>query len=393
MTPLYHILHLEDNPKDAELIHSLLIQNGMTCTVNQVDNKNDFLAALNQGGFDIIFSDFALPSFNGMEALQFALLKCPQIPFIHISGTIGEDAAIESLKQGATDYVLKDRLQKLIPSVNRALREAKERKERKRLEKIKDEFLTVVSHEIRTPLTIIKSAVGNMQDGILGELTDEQNRAVEIASNNISRLSKIIDNILDISRYESGKARINPELLDINVFIQKVVNDFHEVAQKKNILLGADQVDNFAPIYVDSTLLAQVMFNLLDNSLRYAKSKILIRVVILNHGQILEEIKELKENPAFRLPEKYVQISVIDDGPGIQCVKVADVFNKFLQVNRAKGGAGYQGTGLGLAICKEIVELHHGKIWVESDHDEGVRFHFIIPIYYSREHYFLQEAD
>ena len=128
------ILHLEDNPTDAELIHSMLEAGDIASTIQRVETPADFEAALDQGCFDLIISDHTLPSFDGLSALALARQKHPEVPFIFVSGTIGEELAVDSLKQGATDYVLKDRLSRLVTSVQRALREAHERGERKQAE-------------------------------------------------------------------------------------------------------------------------------------------------------------------------------------------------------------------------------------------------------------------
>ena len=134
MKPPLRILHLEDNPTDAELIQAMLETEGIICDVTRVDTQADFFASLEHGGFDLILTDYTLPSFDGLSALKIALEKCPDVPFIFVSGTLGEEVAIEALKIGATDYILKQRLSRIVPSVHRALREAKERAERKQAE-------------------------------------------------------------------------------------------------------------------------------------------------------------------------------------------------------------------------------------------------------------------
>jgi PAS domain S-box-containing protein len=125
------ILSIEDDPKDAELIRDLLETDDIACEVTRVDTQTAMLASLEQGGIDLILADYALPSFDGLSALKLAMKACPEVPFIFVSGTLGEDVAIEALKIGATDYVLKTRLSRLVPSVARAMREARERAERK----------------------------------------------------------------------------------------------------------------------------------------------------------------------------------------------------------------------------------------------------------------------
>src|SRR6266404_5223651 len=125
------ILSIEDDPKDAKLIQDLLETEDIVCEVTRVDTQAALLASLEQGGIDLILADYTLPSFDGISALKLAMTACPEVPFIFVSGTLGEEVAIEALKIGATDYVLKTRLSRLVPSVVRALREAGERAERK----------------------------------------------------------------------------------------------------------------------------------------------------------------------------------------------------------------------------------------------------------------------
>ena len=128
------ILSLEDDVHDTDLIRELLETEGIVCEVTRVDTQPAFIASLEQGGVDLILADYTLPSFDGLSGLRLAMTACPHVPFIFVSGTLGEEVAIEALKIGATDYVLKTRLARLVPSVLRALREADERAERKRAE-------------------------------------------------------------------------------------------------------------------------------------------------------------------------------------------------------------------------------------------------------------------
>src|ERR1051325_8118306 len=132
--PVLRILHLEDNPTDAELIQSMLEAGGIASSIRRVETRAEFEVALKQERFDLIISDHTLPSFDGLSALGIAREEFPELPFIFVSGTIGEEVAVDSLKQGATDYVLKDRLSRLVSSVQRAIREAHERAERRQAE-------------------------------------------------------------------------------------------------------------------------------------------------------------------------------------------------------------------------------------------------------------------
>src|ERR1700681_2547225 len=128
------ILSIEDDPKDTELIQGLLETEGIVCEVTRVDTEASLRDLLKQGGVDLILADYSLPSFDGISALKLATKACSDVPFIFVSGTLGEEVAIEALKIGATDYVLKTRLSRLVPSMLRALREATQKAERKRAE-------------------------------------------------------------------------------------------------------------------------------------------------------------------------------------------------------------------------------------------------------------------
>ena len=125
------ILYLEDEPRDAELVQASLETEGIDCDLTRVDNEADFFRSLKQGGFDLILADYTLPSFDGISALKLVREISPEVPFIFVSGTLVEEVGIEALKQGATDYVSKSRLSRIVPSVHRALREAEERSRRK----------------------------------------------------------------------------------------------------------------------------------------------------------------------------------------------------------------------------------------------------------------------
>ncbi|MEI9895324.1 MAG: PAS domain S-box protein [Chthoniobacter sp.] len=134
MSTELRILHLEDNDNDALLVESTLQRNHFVCEIDRVETRDAFIAALDRGGYDLILSDFSLPSFDGLAALELARLKRPDVPFLFVSGTIGEDTAIDALKSGATDYILKQRLGRLVPAVHRALVDAAERAALRRAE-------------------------------------------------------------------------------------------------------------------------------------------------------------------------------------------------------------------------------------------------------------------
>jgi PAS domain S-box-containing protein len=132
VNPILRILYLEDDLKDAELVQAMLGAGGFACDLTRVETRVDFCACLEQGAFDLILADYTLPSFDGISALKIAVEKCPEVPFIFVSGTLDEEVAIEALKIGASDYVFKTRLSRILPAVQRAQREGQDRAERNR---------------------------------------------------------------------------------------------------------------------------------------------------------------------------------------------------------------------------------------------------------------------
>src|SRR4051812_25884479 len=155
------ILYLEDDPLDAELIQATLADGGIECEVSWVQARADFMTALEEGDeFGLILADYSLPHFDGLSALELAREVRPEVPFVLVSGAVGEDRAIEALKSGATDYVLKQRLERLVPTVRRAVGEAEERDKRKRAE------------EERERLLISERAARERVSGILESISD-----------------------------------------------------------------------------------------------------------------------------------------------------------------------------------------------------------------------------
>lgn len=242
---------------------------------------------------------------------------------------------------------------------NLILNIARDITERKSLERMKEEFVFTVSHELRTPLAIVKALLGNLQAGTAGELNDKQQESLGMTVRNVNRLTRLINDLLDFSRLESGKAKINRKACKIASVLEEALGDFREKSLTQNIMLESSIQEHIPTMYVDSDMLLQVVFNLLDNAFRYAKSKVML---------------------SCRLQGSELEVKVCDDGEGIHKEGLSVLFNKFQQINRPSGGAGYKGTGLGLAICKEIIRLHQGKIWAESEVGKGACFVFTLPL-------------
>ena len=210
-----HILHLEDNPHDAKLVHSMLETGGITCAITCVQNREEFLAALARDRIDLILSDFSLPAFDGLSALGMAQARCPDVPFILVSGTLGEERAVDSLKAGATDYVLKDRLARLVPAVRRALQDVKERLARKLAERKREEY----SRKLQVLSRRLVEAQETERRHLARELHDEIGQELTVAQLNLQALVQL-----------PGARTLVPRLQESLGVIDRVLEQVHDIS-------------------------------------------------------------------------------------------------------------------------------------------------------------------
>jgi signal transduction histidine kinase len=389
-------LLIEDDPDDA-----LLFMNHMKSgrgpaqdfTFQQAATLKQGFEALSKGGIEVVLLDVHLPDSRGIDTVKRLRARFPDVPIVVLTGLPDEAVGIEALRVGAQDYQVKGSLDghslkrtisyavernRMLVELRRVEQLRAEIKERERMDRLKDELMSTVSHEMRNPLTVIKVVTCGIRDGLKGKLTKQQSEMIAMQYRNIQRLEKIVGRILDLSRLESGKATISPRMISAAHFIHETVQGFQLVAEKPKILIAEEIAPHLPRIYADPDLFVEVLSNLIDNGVRYAHSHIKIKA---------EAVADPAEGAArghgggtlVMTARKFVRISVVDDGDGIPRDRVPDLFNKFVQVNRSSKDEGYKGTGLGLAICKEIVERHGGKIWVESAEGIGSAFRFEFP--------------
>ncbi len=236
--------------------------------------------------------------------------------------------------------------------------------ERKKLFKLKDEFVSNVSHELRTPLTTIREAVAQMNEGILGQTTTLQREVLSIGLSDIDRLTRIINNLLDISRIEAGEVEIRREPVDIVSLTKEVIVLFTPQAQSRKLELRHSFSREKMMIYIDRDKIKQVFTNLVGNAMKFT-----------SQGYIEVVVKE---------KDSIIECKVRDSGIGISEHDLPFLFSKFYQIGRG-AGPGEKGTGLGLSIAKGIVELHGGGIFVESRPEKGTVFTVLLPKYTPRE--------
>lgn len=359
MSDKKQILLLEDDQEDADLFKRQMKKvEGFEYELVHHTHLASVLEELGKRSFDVIVTDMNVPDGSGEELFHQIHDKTPRTPIIILSGAIKDrDLAACLLQSGAQDFFVKTNFngELIVRSILYA-------QERKQLDALKDDFISFASHELRTPLTVLKCVISNMSDEITGKLNEKQKRMTDIAKNNIERMTKLINNLLDISRLESGRLQINAKPLQLASVVREVVENFKRIVQERGLSLRCELSSETPKVRGDEDLIMQVLNNLLGNSLRYAKKEIVVS---------LERYEDKGQ--------KGCKVTVSNDGPSLVKEDISLLFEKFSQVNRPTGGSGYKGTGLGLALCRGILEQHAGRIWAESEEGKGVRFCFIIP--------------
>ena len=254
----HRFLLLEDDSNDVELIRRALTSQWPNCELVSVESGPAYEKALRVSKFDLVLCDYCLPGFGGMEALVHAREHCPEVPVIFVSGGIGEETAIDGLKAGATDYVLKDHLKRLAPAVKRALKERAERVRRKRaearmvrfqnrlVEANRDltrrnqeiqSFYHTLSHELKTPLTAAREFVSIVLDGLAGPLEPKQRQYLTTALGSCEQLRLCIDDLLDATRLETGKLALDFKLASIEGLVSEAIKVIERKAEAKGIRL------------------------------------------------------------------------------------------------------------------------------------------------------------
>ncbi|MGE0642920.1 MAG: ATP-binding protein [Nitrospira sp.] len=227
------------------------------------------------------------------------------------------------------------------------------------LDRRKSSFVSTASHELRTPLTAMKVHVANLRDGIDGTVTEDQRRSLGRIEANLSRLQLLIDDLLDLSQIEMGQTTLRIEPVVVGSMIARVADDLYAQAAERRVRILISLAPDIPPLPADPEKLHRIILNLLHNAVKFTKPDTTVEIA------------------AEQVPEGYVKMSVSDAGPGIALEDAEKVFQPFYRASATPRKI--KGAGLGLAIAKLLVELHHGRLWVETVPGHGSRFSFTLP--------------
>ena len=234
----------------------------------------------------------------------------------------------------------------------------------KEVDRMKSEFISTVGHELRTPLTSIKNAVDIVLKETAGGINENQGRFLSMANRNIDRLTGLINELLDISKIESGTIKIDLGPLDLGIPLDIVITSLTSKAREKSISIHKEIPSDLPQAYGDSDKLQQIFINLLDNAIKFTPEG----------GEVYVSAKDCE------LDGEFIEISVADTGMGILPDELEKIFDRFYQVEESQTRI-IKGTGLGLSIVKGLVEAHGGEIWGESEVGKGSKFTFKLAKY------------
>ena len=368
------LLLCEDTADDVRLIQeALAVVTQGTFEVTHVDRLSACLTHLDEAEVDIVLLDLNLPDSHGLETLTKVLDRTPEVPVVVLTASDDEALGVQTLKRGAQDYLVKGSIQAYRPLLGRAIRYAIERH---RGEQLKDEFVSTVSHELRTPIATIQEFTAILNDQIPGPLTSDQREYLSIIQANVERLTRMIDNLLDMAKIEAGQMVLSKGVADIGSMLEQIVQSMRPLAKHKRVTIVADVPVGLPALYADTDKVTQVLMNLISNGIKFAKMD----------GRITVSAVERTNE---------IEFSVMDTGVGISKADLPKLFQKFQQIHLGKSVSGRtKGTGLGLAISKRLVELHGGRIWATSEVGKGSTFFFALPKYHQEEliHEFLKSA-
>ena len=383
------VLLIEDSEDDALLLVADLEAAGYAVTWQRVDDAAAMERALAQHTWDVVISDEAMPRFSAAAALGRLQARGLDLPFVIVSGTISEERAVAAMKAGAHDYFIKGNHSRLVPAIEREVREAAQRRAGREAEaalrraeagrlvqQAKEELIATVSHELRTPLATILAAAELLEGGEVPEAKRGQVLGVLLAEGR--RLRSLIDNFLSLQRVESGWHVPTLAPADLRPLLEQAARDAGDDSLRPIVV---DTPVYLPLVLVDGAQLLHVLGNLLANARKYSPEggTIHLRARTVWGSAPSRVVTAPARSDAAGSEPPLVEVSVRDHGIGIAPAHLPHLFEKFY---RAENGVrrSIPGTGLGLAICQKIVVAHGGRIWAESaGPGQGSTFVFTLP--------------
>lgn len=373
------ILLVEDDEDDFILTRDTLKEiPHLAYTLDWVATFEEGLAQVQQCRHDLYLLDFHLGAHSGLDLLRIGREEGNEAPVILLTGSGGELVAAEALRLGATDYMTKSLMsaKTLNRSISNALEklhlrrtiihhqqhlEATNKALKKKNQEIK-RFYHTLAHELKTPLTAIREFTALIHDGLAGPTTPEQREYLSLSLECIDQITNQINDLLDITRIDTGKLQIHPSPENLEVLIKSVVASLKPEARHKGIAISVSLHVDPPVLWIDKSRITQVFNNLISNAIKFTPPG----------GSIEVEASNTRNNPSS------VVISVRDTGKGIAPEHLDHIFDRLFQADDGHTRA-ERGLGLGLTITREIIKLHGGQITVRSQLGKGTEFTVTLP--------------
>jgi signal transduction histidine kinase len=361
------VLVIEDSPADAEIEIAELRHGGFDVAADVVDTHELLRESLSKNSYDIILADYSLPTFRGMDALDILRESSLTTPLILVTGALNSETAVECVKQGAMDYVLKDHLARLPISFRRALEDVRLREDRARAQeqlanKVEElarsncdleQFAYVASHDLQEPLRMVAAYTQLLSERYQGKLDSAADRYIGYAVEGATRMQGLLEDLLAFSRV--GRNGVTPAPTDVNSAINEVLKNLDLAMKEHGVTVTCHPLPT---VMADRFQLVQLFQNLLGNAIKFRAKR---------NSSVTISAEEKGHEWLF---------SVFDNGIGIAEEHKDLVFKIFQRLHTR---VEYPGNGVGLAICKKIVEHNGGRIWVESELGQGSNFRFTFP--------------
>ncbi len=371
------VLLVEDNAGDARLLREMFsTEKAGSFELTHLLRMSEAMIHLAKGGVDVLLLDMGLPDAHGLDTVRQAHAAAPNIPLIVLTGLDDEALAAEAMKEGAQDYLIKGQIENR--ALPRALRHAIDRHRmqtetdliRAQQLQLKDEFLSHVSHELRSPLTAIYQFVTILQDRLAGELNVEQHDYLGIILRNVKQLQSMINDLVEVTRLQAGKLKIEPQCTSAADAIAYAVNTLAGAAAAKGITLTSEIEHRLPSVCADPTRIRQILIILIDNAIKFTSANGAVKV----RGRVFAEDPNL------------LVLEVSDSGCGISPDMNGQIFERLFQTSDT-ASAGRKGLGLGLFICKELVTRQGGQIWVNERSGARRGFFRYLACFFSAEPY------
>jgi len=354
------VLIVEDSEIDTELVVQELRQGGFDLSYERVDRPAAFKEALERTSWDLIISDYIMPHFSEPAAIEILKKSGLDIPFIVISGKIGEETAVNAMKSGAHDYVMKDRLNRLVPSINRELKAAKERETNRQSEQEMEQFIDSLTHDLRTPIIAEDRILELMASGHFGVLSEAMTEVIPELIQSNRFLQHMVNNIIDAYKYRHGKVRLEAYPTEIKSFVSDYVRSVtvNSMLEPKALKINLDFVETLPRVVMDGNEIQRVLNNILKNAIEHSPKETTIHI-------------------SMQIADLYVRVAIQDQGPGIAPNMEPYLFKPYTHAISKK----YHqvALGLGLYLSKRIIEIHKGQIGYNSESGKGCKFYFDLP--------------